>query len=100
MTLIIAGTVRVPPENLERFKPHMLAMLTASRAEDGCLEYSYAEDVFESGLIHVKEMWRDQPSLDRHFASAHLAEWRATWPSLGIHERQLRSYEVGEPRET
>jgi hypothetical protein len=32
VTLIIAGTVRVPPENLARFKPHMLAMLTASQA--------------------------------------------------------------------
>ena len=30
MTLIIAGTVRVPCENLEAFRPHMLAMLTAS----------------------------------------------------------------------
>ena len=31
MTLIIAGTVRVPPENLAGLKLHMLAMLTASR---------------------------------------------------------------------
>ena len=51
MTLLIAGTVRVPPENLERFKPHMQAMLTASRAEDGCIEYSYAVDVAEPGLV-------------------------------------------------
>ena len=50
VTVIIAGTVRVPPENLEQFRPHMLAMLTASRAEDGCLEYSYAQDVADPGL--------------------------------------------------
>ena len=30
MTLIIAGVVRAPPENLEAFRPHMLAMLAAS----------------------------------------------------------------------
>ena len=47
MTLIIAGTVRVPPENLEAFRPHMLAMMAASRAEDGCIDYDYAVDVFE-----------------------------------------------------
>lgn len=26
MTLIIAGSVRVPPGNLERFRPHMKAI--------------------------------------------------------------------------
>ena len=98
MTLIIAGTVRVPPENLERFKPHMLAMLTASRAEDGCLEYSYAEDVAEPGLIRVFEAWRDQAALDAHFQTAHMAAWRAAWPSFGVSDRRLFAYEVASER--
>jgi quinol monooxygenase YgiN len=98
--LLIVGTIRLPPERLTAARPVMKRMAESTRAEDGCLEYSYAEDVLDSGLIHVKEMWQDQTSLDRHFSSPHLAEWRATWPELGIHDRKLRSYEVGEPRET
>lgn len=78
----------------------MKRMAEASRAEDGCVEYAYAEDIFDPGLIHVKEMWIDQASLDRHFASAHIAEWRAAWPSLGIGNRDLRVFDVGEPRQT
>lgn len=78
----------------------MRRMADASRAEEGCIEYGYAEDVFEPGLIHVKEMWIDQRALDRHFASAHIAEWRAAWPDLGIGGRDLRVYEVGQPRTT
>ena len=58
MSLIVAGTVRVPPENIDRFRPHMKAMMQASRAEDGCMAYGYAEDVAEPGLIHVFEHWR------------------------------------------
>lgn len=98
--LLIVGTIRLPPERLAAARPVMKRMADSSRAEDGCLDYSYAEDVLESGLIRVNEMWRDQTCLDRHFASPHLAEWRAAWPALGIHDRQLRSYEVGEPRDT
>ena len=60
MSLVIAGTIRVPTDRLEAFRPHMLAMLEASRAEDGCLEYSYAGDVAEPGLIRVFEAWRDR----------------------------------------
>ncbi len=67
--LLIVGTVRLPPENLERAREAMRVMIAASRAEDGCVDYGYAEDVLEPGLIHVKEFWRDRASLDRHFAS-------------------------------
>lgn len=98
--LLIVGTVRLPPENLSRARPIMAQMVAGSRAEDGCIEYAYGEDVLEPGLIHVKEVWRDQPALDRHFQSAHIASWRASWPELGIRDRDLRVYEVGEPRQT
>lgn len=92
------GTVRLPPENLAKAQSAMADMIAASRAEEGCAEYSYAEDLLQPGLIHVKELWRDQLALDKHFASDHIKAWRAAWPELGICERKLRAYEVGEPR--
>ena len=98
MTLIIAGTVRVPPENLERFKPHMLAMLTASRAEDGCITYSYALDVAEPGLVRIYEAWRDQAALDAHAKTPHMATWRSHWPAFGVSDRQLTLYEIAAER--
>jgi quinol monooxygenase YgiN len=94
MSLIIAGTVRVPPQNLADLKPHMQTMLAASRAEDGCVTYSYAEDVAEPGLIRVFEVWRDQAALDAHFKSAHMAQWRAAGAQSGISDRRLMAYEV------
>jgi quinol monooxygenase YgiN len=99
VTLIVAGTVRVPAENVERFRPHMAKMMAASRAEDGCLAYGYAEDVVEPGLIHVFEVWESQAALDAHFSTAHMAEWRAAWPSFGVSDRRLIAYEVASERE-
>ncbi|MFE8585630.1 putative quinol monooxygenase [Sphingomonas sp. NCPPB 2930] len=96
--LLIVGTVRLPPDNLDAARPVMRRMVEASRAEPGCLEYGYAEDVLDPGLIHVKEIWVDQAALDAHFASPHIAEWRAAWPAFGIGERDLRVYTVGEAR--
>lgn len=98
MSLIVAGTVRVPAENVEPFRPHMKAMMQASRAEDGCIAYGYAEDVAEPGLIHVFEVWRDQAALEAHFATPHMAAWRAQWPSFGVCDRRLTAYEVGAQR--
>lgn len=98
--LLVVGTFRLAPEKLPRARPVMDRMVTASRAEQGCEEYSYAEDVLDPGLIHVKELWRDQVCLDRHLQAPHLQEWRAAWPDLGIGERNLRLYVVGEPKPT
>jgi quinol monooxygenase YgiN len=99
VSLIVAGTVRVPPANLEGLRPHMAKMMAASRAEDGCHAYGYAEDVTEPGLIHVFEVWRDQAALDAHFQTAHMAEWRAAWPSFGVSDRRLIAYEVAAKHE-
>jgi len=98
--LVVAGTVRLPADNLDQARPVMAAMIQASRAEDGCLDYAYAEDVLEPGLIRVLERWRDQPALDRHLASEHIKTWRAAWSELGLHDRSLVVYEAGEPQAT
>lgn len=98
MSIIVAGTVRVPPENLDAFRPHMARMLAASRAEDGCVTYSYAVDVQDPGLIRVFEAWRDEAALQAHFQTAHMADWRASWPQFGVSDRNLSLYEVAAER--
>ena len=98
MSIIIAGTVRVPPENLAALKPHQLAMLAASRAEDGCVTYSYGVDVAEPGLIRVFEVWRDQAAIDAHFKAEHMAVWRAACAEHGVSDRKLFAYEIAAER--
>ena len=48
--LLIVGTIRLPAQNLGAARPAMQQMVEASRAESGCVEYSYAEDVLDPGL--------------------------------------------------
>jgi len=96
--LLVIGTIRVLAGTIDDARPAMAQMVAASRAEDGCLDYGYAQDVLDPGLIHIRELWRDQAALDAHFAMPHLADWRATWTDLGITDRNLRCYEVGAAR--
>lgn len=98
--LLITGTIRLPPGALARARPAMRAMIEASRAEAGCLAYSYAEDVLDPGLMHITELWDNRARLQAHFRSNHIAAWRAQWANLAISERRLKLYEVGEPEDT
>lgn len=95
--LLVVGTIRLPADKLAEAKPALRRMIKASRAEPACLEYCYAEDVVEAGLIRVMEKWRTLAGLEQHFASAHLAAWRAAWPALGITDRNLVRYDIDEP---
>lgn len=89
MSILVTGTFRVPAEQVDRLRPHMVRMIEASRAEDGCEAYDYAIDVLDPGLVHVHERWRDQASLDRHLDTDHLAAWRSAWAEHGVSDRHL-----------
>ena len=92
--IVIEGSVRIPPENLEAARPVMEQMIRASRAEPGCIDYAYAVDVLDPSLIRVTERWESRAALTAHFAAAHMATWRSFFPQLGITDRSLRLYEA------
>ena len=92
--IVIEGTVRIPPANLEKARSVMEQMIRASRAEAGCIDYSYSVDVLDSGLIRVAECWESRDALAAHFKTAHMATWRSFFPELGITDRSLRLYEA------
>jgi quinol monooxygenase YgiN len=92
--LIITGTFRLSAESLDSARPAMVAMVQASRAEPGCIQYSYGEDVLEPGLIRVTEHWADRASLEAHWAAPHIRAWRGAWGELGIGERDLTLFEA------
>lgn len=98
--LVLAGSVRLPAENLPQARPVMQRMIEASRAEPGCIAYSFAEDLLEPGLIRIFEVFRDHEAQQAHAQSQHMKDWRAAWPALGIGERQITHYEVSSAVET
>lgn len=98
--IVLAGSVRLSPENLEAARPVIQRMIEASRAEDGCIAYQFAEDVLEPGLIRIFEAFRDTEAQQFHAQSQHMKDWRAAWPALGIGERQITRYEVTSAVET
>nr|WP_166179142.1 putative quinol monooxygenase [Altererythrobacter segetis] len=95
--ILVSGHFRLPPERIAEARPAMAKAIAASRAEPGCRDYSYAEDMAEPGLFRVHEEWDSREALEVHFAAAHMKEWQSVRETLGFHDRQVLAYEVGEP---
>lgn len=94
--ILVVGTVRVPEEAFETARHAMEAMLRATRQEDGCIRYAFAQDVLDRGVMHVSEAWRDRDALMAHGRTPHMAEWREAIGKIGASERNLRIYETDE----
>ena len=99
MSVILAGTVRFDPARLEQSRPRMKEMMRLSQAEDGCIAYTYAEDLNEPGLIHIFEVWRDEAALHAHHNAPHFLTWRADRDALGMSDRRMSRHEVSSSRE-
>ena len=92
--IVVIGSFRIPPSMVEVVRPVMEEMILASRAEEGCIEYAYAFDVLDEGLVRVSEKWRDRAALEAHFRTAHIAEWRAQVSALAVSDRNLIAHDT------
>lgn len=91
--IIVAGTVRIDPENKDAYLDAAKVMIEATRAEAGCITYSFAFDVADKGLVRVFEEWESRAHLEAHFQVDHMGQWRAALAKIGILSKDLKIYE-------
>ncbi|MCJ2187765.1 putative quinol monooxygenase [Novosphingobium beihaiensis] len=92
--IVVTGEFRMPVAALAQAREAMERVIAASRAEDGCLSYTYAHDVLEPGLIRVSEAWRDRAALSAHFERPHMKRWQEERAALGLTGRRIELHEV------
>src|SRR3954451_18346515 len=58
--VIVGGTFEIDPDQREQFLAGRAAMMRRSRAEHGCLEYSFCADPLEPARVVLFERWSSQ----------------------------------------
>ena len=92
--IVVVGQFRMPAENMAAARPLMEKVMLATRAEAGCTQYNYAEDVLDPGLIRVSEVWDSRAQLTAHLKTPHMAQWVEERTALGLSERAISVYEA------
>lgn len=92
----INGTITMGDDFDEAALPALIEMMLASRAEDGCLDYTFARDVSDPNTLVLFERWRDRAALEAHGKSAHMAEFQKVMAANPPRARDLRIYETEE----
>jgi quinol monooxygenase YgiN len=69
--LIVVATISAKEGNEVLVREALELVVTASRAEAGCLRYDLHIDLGNHASFIMLEAWRDQAALEQHEASPH-----------------------------
>jgi len=108
MTILIAGSIRVPADKREDLLTAIRKYIVASREEPGCEYYVWTADLSEPEVIQVFEQWTDEASLSKHFSGSAYIETANLIAGTGNIEADISKYradlrepvydEKGQPR--
>ena len=93
--LIVTGVIELPQGAFEAARPAIRRMVQETLAEPGCITYGFWQDPDRPNRLRVYEQWEGRAALDDHFASAHMAEFRAALAELGPIRREVVAIEAG-----
>ncbi len=93
--IIVSVILRLSASDLASVRTAAAAVLTATRAEAGCIIYAFAEDLLEPGLVRIYEEWESREALAAHGKSAHVAAWHQALRGVSVIERDLKLIEAG-----
>jgi len=96
--VIVMGTARMAPGEIERLSDAMRAQIEATRLEDGCEHYSFGRDGLDPDVLHIAERWRDRDALDAHFKMPHMAVFNAALGGADVRGISVKAYEDGGER--
>lgn len=92
MQVVVIGEFRLSPERMAEARPLMAKVIQATRAEDGCIQYNYAEDMLEPGHIRISEVWESQEHLTAHLSAPHMKVWIEERATLSLSGRVVTAY--------
>lgn len=92
----INGTITMKEGAIEAARDALVEMMEKSRAEDGCLDYCFAQDLSDPNRLILFERWRDEQALQAHMRSEHMARFQQTMAANPPIARDLRIYHTDE----
>ncbi|MEP3050011.1 MAG: putative quinol monooxygenase [Erythrobacter sp.] len=91
--LIVLAKANVGEGAVDGARSAIDTMVAASRAEAGCIDYSFTTDILDPGTMHIVEKWQDEAALVAHFQTPHMAEFQAAIAALDVTVTEAMKYE-------
>lgn len=94
--VIVIARFRPQEERLDEFLALLEDVQAASRADDGCLSYSYNREIVDDMAFIAVEEWRDMAALEAHLRRPHVARLIAALPEHAATPVEIAAHTVAQ----
>ena len=94
--IIVNAVIDADAATIEALREPLLAMQAASRAENGCQDYTFSVELGDPEKVRITERWDNMDTLLAHFASSHMGSFRAAMAANPPRNLDAHFFEVNE----
>ena len=94
--LIVTARITADAATIDALTPAIATMEAASRAEDGCHDYTFCRELNDPNSIRIIERWESVDALKAHFATPHMAAFQQAMAQHETGGVEVSSYEATE----
>ncbi len=94
--IVVNATIEASAETIAALKDAIATMEAASRAEDGCDDYTFAVELNNPTVMRITERWASEDALRAHFATPHMAAFGEAMAAHPPGNTTVHCYETNE----
>jgi quinol monooxygenase YgiN len=94
--IVVNAVVKSTQDDIVALQGAICAMEAASRAEEGCLDYTFSVELNDTAVLRITEKWVSLDDLKAHFATPHMADFQAAVAQHPPESMEVRCYEATE----
>lgn len=94
--IVVNATIEATEDTIEAMREAIAAMEIASRAEDGCHDYTFSVELNNPAVLRITEKWENMAALEAHFTMPHMADFQAAMAAHPPKSVEAKFYEVTE----
>ncbi len=92
--IIVTGIIELAEADVEAAKAAVTVMVAETLKEAGCHVYEFSQIVGSGTKFRVYEEWADAESLQAHFETEHMAQFRQALASINVTSSALDRFEA------
>ena len=74
--IVVNAIIESNQENINKWKERIISLQKASRAENGCIDYTWSAELDNPDILRATEKWDSIEDLALHFQTSHVASFQ------------------------
>ncbi len=94
--IVVNVAIESSEADIAALKSAIATMEKASRAEEGCDDYTFSVELNNPNMVRITERWQSMEALEVHFKTSHMSEFQAAMAQHPAKSSQAYFYEASE----